>query len=122
MYNAEVILCSCDVFEVTTTYHVVTRGFLTTSKMSKGGYDCNFVSLPDEDLKCLICLEVSRDPLQHEACGKLFCKSCIEEYGRDKPCPHCQVEKVQYFVDNRSKRVAGLVRWIIQLAIILSFA
>ena len=40
---------------------------------------------PDDELKCVICLEVAREPFQHEECGKLLCKECLEEYGRDKP-------------------------------------
>ena len=62
-----------------------------------------FIREPDDVLKCAICLEVARDPHQHEECGKLFCKECIEKYGRDKPCPHCRTQGSQYFRDNRSK-------------------
>ena len=58
--------------------------------------------VPDE-LECLICQEVARDPLQHEACGKLFCKQCLDKLGRDKPCPNCREQGFQYFVDHRSK-------------------
>ena len=56
----------------------------------------------DDDLKCLICLEVARDPLQHEACGKLFCKDCLEEYGKDKACPNCRMES-HYYEDKRGR-------------------
>ena len=62
-----------------------------------------FTSEPDDDLKCVICLEVARDPLQHEECGKLFCKKCIEKYGRDKPCPNCRMRGSHYYRDNKSK-------------------
>lgn len=62
-----------------------------------------FIAEPDDDLKCLICLEVARDPLQHEECGKLFCKECLEKYGKDKPCPNCRAEHSHYYVDKRSK-------------------
>ena len=41
-----------------------------------------FVGEPEDDLKCLICLSVAQDPLQHEKCGKLFCKNCLEKHGR----------------------------------------
>ena len=62
-----------------------------------------FIAELDDDLKCLICLEVARDPLQHEACGKLFCKECLEKYGKDKPCPHCRAQQSHYYEDKRSK-------------------
>ena len=62
-----------------------------------------FVTEPDDELKCLICLGVARDPLQHEECGKLFCKECLEKVGRDKPCPNCRDTKSNYYVDKKSK-------------------
>ena len=62
-----------------------------------------FIGELDEDLKCLICLGVARDPLQHEECGKLFCKLCLEEYGKDKPCPNCRQQQSHYYVDKRGK-------------------
>ena len=61
-----------------------------------------FVVEPDESLKCLICLEVANDPLQHEGCGKLFCKECLEKHGRDQPCPNCR-GGAHFYVDNRSE-------------------
>ena len=73
---------------------------------SKSGYAWNlFLTEPDDDLKCLICLGVARDPLQHEECGRLFCKWCIEEYGRDKPCPHCRDQHSSYYVDKKSNEL-----------------
>ena len=63
---------------------------------------------PPEDLKCLICLEVARDPMQHEACGKLFCKECIERNGMENPCPNCRISEPKFFMDNRSKHAGKL--------------
>ena len=63
----------------------------------------NFVSEPDDDLKCLICLGIARDPLQHEECGKLFCKVCLEKYGKNKPCPNCRAKQSHYYADKRSR-------------------
>ena len=69
--------------------------------MASPGY--KFVGEPDDDLKCLLCLaKVAIDPLQHEKCGKLFCTKCIEEHGKQEPCPNCK-ESGLYYVDNRSK-------------------
>ena len=63
----------------------------------------NFVSEPDDALKCLICLEIAEDPWQHGKCGRLFCKECLDRHGYTKPCPNCRAEQPQYFEDNRSK-------------------
>ena len=62
-----------------------------------------FVSEPDDELKCLICLGIAKDPLQHVACGKLFCKACIENHGTSKPCPNCRVEQSPFYLDSRGE-------------------
>ena len=69
---------------------------------SKARYEYNFVSEPDDALKCLICLDVARDPMQHGECGKLFCKECLEKHGKDRPCPNCKTQS-EYYRDNKSK-------------------
>ncbi len=66
-------------------------------------YEYKFLAEPPDDLKCLICLGVAKDPLQHEACGKVFCEECLDKYGRDKPCPNCRKQQSHYYVDNRSE-------------------
>ena len=67
-----------------------------------------FVSEPDGDLVCLICLEVAEEPWQHGKCGRLFCKKCLDANGRHRPCPNCREIQPQYFEDNRSKCNIGL--------------
>ena len=66
-----------------------------------------FIYEPDDALKCMICLEVAEDPRQHEKCGKLFCKECLDEYGKVKPCPNCRAKQPQYFEDTRGKDLAA---------------
>ena len=63
------------------------------------------MSEPDDILKCLICLAVAIDPWQHGVCGRLFCEICLNEHGKDKPCPNCRMKKplLQYFKDSKSK-------------------
>ena len=61
-----------------------------------------FIDDPNEALKCCICLEVAIDPRQEEGCGKLFCKSCVEEWDEDT-CPTCRIE-ARYFSDKKSKQ------------------
>jgi len=65
--------------------------------------DYKFVTEPSDGLKCLICLEVAKDPVQHETCGRLYCEECIERYGKDQPCPNCRTTGTHYFVDHKSK-------------------
>ena len=61
-----------------------------------------FITQPDDNLKCVICLELAREAMQHVDCGKLFCRECIEKNG-NKPCPNCRAENPQYFKDMRSE-------------------
>ena len=63
----------------------------------------NFVSEPDDTLKCLVCLEVARDPWQHGKCGRLFCEQCLDQYGKGQPCPNCRMKKPMYLEDTKSK-------------------
>ena len=75
-------------------------------KYEAGGYDLEFVSNPPDALMCLICLLVARSPWQHGACGKLFCKSCLDKHkskSRNSTCPSCRRENPQYFEDNKSE-------------------
>ena len=62
----------------------------------------NFIGEPSDKLKCLICLDVAKDPKQHETCGKIFCKECIEK-NKDKPCPSCRAKSPNYFTDTRGE-------------------
>ena len=68
-----------------------------------GGKDYKFVSEPDVDLKCLICLQVATDPVVHDACGKIFCKVCIRSHGEHKACPHCRRQR--YSAAEKSKSI-----------------
>ena len=62
----------------------------------------NFVSEPDDSLKCLVCSKVAdEEPWQHDKCGSLFCKKCLDKHGKDKRCPNCRAEQPQYFEDTR---------------------
>ena len=66
-------------------------------------YDYKFITEPDDDLKCMICMSVAKDPWKHRKCGRLFCKECINKYGEGIPCPNCRKKKPRYFEDTRSK-------------------
>ncbi len=77
---------------------------------STAGYEYNFITEPEDALKCLICHEVARDPKQHEECGKLYCEKCIWKYGIRKPCPYCRKEQPLYFKDNKSELRISVVK------------
>ena len=50
-----------------------------TEPKSDGGYDVEFVdeTLDTDDISCVICLFILRDPVQAVPCGHRFCKKCI---------------------------------------------
>ena len=81
---------------------------MASNKTQAGGYDCKWVEEPLDELKCLNCLCVARDPYQHPGdpdnkCGKIFCHGCITEYQKIKQnCPNCR-RKSTLFQDTRSK-------------------
>ena len=68
------------------------------------GYDHQFVESPPDDLLCLICLSVVREPQQISCCGKVLCKVCLDELRKEHSnlCPQCRVDIVS-FTDKRSK-------------------
>ena len=69
----------------------------------KGGFDFNFINVPDE-LICQICHCVAREPQQVSCCGKVYCKTCIEESRkRSLSCPNCRGSST-VFSDRLSER------------------
>ena len=65
--------------------------------------DHQFVDPPPDDLVCLICLSVARDPQQVNCCGKVLCRTCLQEHKRySNICPQCRVD-ITSFSDKRSK-------------------
>lgn len=51
--------------------------------------------------QCQLCLKQAVDPSLHNDCGKGFCEACLEEYGREKPCPSCKGENPEYSKDEK---------------------
>ena len=76
-----------------------------------GGYDCNWLEEPPDDLKCQICHIVARDPLQHGngGCGQVYCESCVSELNKrgEKNCPFCR-KHLTTFKDEKSKYTSVL--------------
>lgn len=74
-----------------------------------GGYDCDFVKSPADDLLCKICQYPARDPVLTECCGQNFCSCCLERYLQSTvinhdSCPYCREEKFQTMPDKKTGR------------------
>ena len=74
-----------------------------------GGYDCDFVESPADDLLCKICHYPAYDPVLAVCCGHSFCTYCLERYKQSKvidhsSCPYCRKEKFQTVPDKRTER------------------
>ena len=67
------------------------------------GYEHQFVDSPPDILHCLICLFVAKDPQQVNCCGKVLCRTCLEEHKRySNSCPQCRKD-ITSFADKISK-------------------
>ena len=58
-----------------------------------GGYDYEFVDPVPDDYTCPICTLVQRDAHQVTCCGKIYCKSCLEQLKKKAnkfECPNCR--------------------------------
>ena len=73
-----------------------------------GGYDCDFIELPADDLLCKICHYPARDPVLVACCGYNFCDSCLERHQSKAidhgSCPFCHKELFQSVPDKRTER------------------
>ena len=59
--------------------------------VTAGGYDCEFVHSPPDNLKCPVCLLPLRDPSLLSCCGQKGCAWCIDQVrAAGRPCPLCQ--------------------------------
>ncbi len=73
-----------------------------------GGYDYAFCDPLPEECPCLVCTLVQKEPYQLTCCGKIFCKSCIDQLiHTNSHCPNCRadsVKKKKYFPDTNAER------------------
>ena len=78
-----------------------------------GGYDCDFVETPPDELVCKICQYPARDPRQtNECCGQTFCAMCLDKYMEskildNKQCPYCKTVPFTFVRDKKTKRCVG---------------
>ncbi|XP_065887878.1 TNF receptor-associated factor 3-like [Dysidea avara] len=74
-----------------------------------GGYDCDFVQSPPDDLLCKICHYPARNAILSVCCGHNFCKYCLDCYLHSEVidhsnCPYCR-ENFQSVPDKRTTRL-----------------
>ncbi|XP_065910387.1 TNF receptor-associated factor 3-like [Dysidea avara] len=75
-----------------------------------GGYECDFVEPPPDDLFCKICQCPPRDAQQaNSCCGQNFCKKCLDRYLdtttlNTNICPFCREPDFQFVPDRRAQR------------------
>ena len=89
---------------------------MASNIIESGGYDYEFVdtNLPDE-FQCPICTLVPRDVHQVSCCGKMFCKSCLDELKRTSTnytCPNCREDLTNnhFFKDvNTNRKIRNLL-------------
>ena len=61
-----------------------------SDKEGGGGHQTAFVEDLPKQYECPICLMAMREPHIVNCCGQKYCKTCIEQVGKDdKPCPVC---------------------------------
>ena len=70
-----------------------------------GGYDCDLVEEPPDDLVCPICLLPPKKPHLISCCGRKLCQTCvskIKEAGH--PCPCCRGKEYVIVIDRQVER------------------
>ena len=88
-------------------YSSFESGMASSNAQNLKDYDHQFVDPPPDDLHCLICLSVARDPHQINCCGNVLCKVCLDEHKRySNDCPQCRME-INSFADKRSELKPG---------------
>ena len=82
-------------------YDTVLFQQMASSTPTIGGYDCKFVETPPDKLMCQICQAVARSPHQVTCCGRVYCKTCLDEHNKHSTtCPNCR-QTGQSFPDIR---------------------
>uniref|UniRef100_A0A1X7TZF9 RING-type domain-containing protein n=1 Tax=Amphimedon queenslandica TaxID=400682 RepID=A0A1X7TZF9_AMPQE len=70
-----------------------------------GGYDCDLIEEPPDDLICPICLLPPRKPHLISCCGRKLCHSCVDRVKQaGQPCPCCREEEYIIVKDKMVER------------------
>lgn len=71
----------------------------------EGGYDCQPVEDPPDDLVCPICLQLTKEPHLISCCGRKLCYTCVSRIQLARqPCPCCREERFQIMRDKGVER------------------
>ena len=74
-----------------------------------GGYDYEFADPVPDECTCPICRLVQRDAHQVTCCGKIYCKTCLEQLKKKANkfgCPNCRSSLAgdyKFFPDKNTK-------------------
>lgn len=97
---------------MTSNTNIIQLSPLNNCPINSGGYDCNFIEEPPDELVCQICTLVALHPYQSTCCGRVYCKRCMEDYRRRQEevtgerkftCPNCR-RRANTFPDKRGSR------------------
>ena len=70
-----------------------------------GGFNCDFIEEPPDDLTCPICLLPPRKPHLISCCGHKLCHSCISRVQQaGDPCPCCRKEQFDIMLEKMMER------------------
>uniref|UniRef100_A0A1X7TYC5 RING-type domain-containing protein n=1 Tax=Amphimedon queenslandica TaxID=400682 RepID=A0A1X7TYC5_AMPQE len=70
-----------------------------------GGYDCDFLEEPPDDLICPICLLPPRKPHLISCCGRKLCHFCVNRVKQaGDPCPCCREKQYVIVIDKIVER------------------
>ena len=67
-----------------------------------GGYQCEFIGVIPEDLRCRVCKHVIRNSKFLSCCGEHFCKDCIQPLWNQ--CPACSETDFSVVIDETQNR------------------
>lgn len=56
-------------------------------KAKRGARGFSYVSEPEQDYICPVCLDPFESPISHSACGNVFCDNCVSALTE---CPMCR--------------------------------
>ncbi len=89
-----IIMITCNTFLILilqlnkTTQYTLCSAVRVINGHQHGDYQYDTVP---EECPCPVCLEVQVDPHQVTCCGKIFCKSCLDQLiGGRQNCPNCR--------------------------------
>ena len=72
-----------------------------------GGFEYEFVEEVDPKYYCMVCQNVTREPMLTECCGQHYCYSCLQQCNMSsftRECPHCRCSNYSVMLDKQMQR------------------